>query len=89
MPVLQQSDQKHPFAKLREEAFTTFQLATAGLTPLTGNLLDKLVADLTGNKAAAQPAESDGLMKDIWNLTKACWGPSVMPGSGTVRHGCT
>lgn len=80
--MTQATDQKHPFSKLRQEAFNTFQSAKGGTTPLTGPLLEKLVADLTGNQAAAQPADSAGLMKAMWTMTKACWGSSRQSGSG-------
>ena len=49
------------------------------------DLCQVLVADLTGTKRAALPADSDGLLKVMWDGTRACWGSGSSPISGMAN----
>ncbi|KAL0042896.1 hypothetical protein WJX79_003013 [Trebouxia sp. C0005] len=87
----QKADSKHSFAKLRQEALLTFNLAWSqpGGRPCEGNLSAALVLDLVGSKRAGQPADSDGLLKVIWDWTWAAWGSDAQTGApgGKVAKG--
>lgn len=84
--LAQKADAKHSFAKLRSEAVLTFNQAWSqpGGRPCSEDLPKLLMADLTGSKVAAQPADSDGLLKVLWDWTEACWGSVAASRSGTV-----
>ena len=83
---MQKVDSKHSFAKLRQEALLTFKQAWSqpGGRPCEGPIATMLLADLTGSKAAAQPADTNGLLKIIWDWTKACWGTTTKSASGNA-----
>ena len=82
--ALQKADVKHSFGKLRSEALLTFNQAWSqpGGRPCTGDLPAMLVADLTGSKPAAHPADSDGLLKLMWEWTQPCRGSGSASRSG-------
>ncbi|KAL0048469.1 hypothetical protein WJX82_004043 [Trebouxia sp. C0006] len=80
----QKADSKHSFAKLRQESLLTFNLAWSqpGGRPCEGNLSAALVLDLVGSKRAGQPADSDGLLKVMWDWTRAAWGSDASTDAG-------
>ncbi len=89
---MQKADSKHSFAKLRQESLLTFNLAWSqpGGRPCEGNLSAALVLDLVGSKRAGQPADSDGLLKVMWDWTRAAWGSDASTDAGMqgkmVKH---
>ena len=85
---MQKVDTKHSFAKLRQEALLTFNQAWSqpGGRPCEGQLSTALMSDLTGSKRAAQPADSDGLLRMLWDWTKACWGPGLPSKPGISQY---
>ena len=57
-----------------------------GGRPCEGDLPSELVSDLVGSKRAAHPADSDGLLKVIWDWTKACGGSDTPSSAGTLDN---
>ncbi|KAL0020037.1 hypothetical protein WJX77_006418 [Trebouxia sp. C0004] len=58
------------------------QYEQPGGRPCEGALSAALVFDLVGSKRAGQPADSDGLLKVMWDWTRAAWGSDAPTGAG-------